>query len=235
MSPHLVRAIVAIEDQRFYDHKGIDLVRVAGAAISNLRQGNRAQGASTLTQQLARNSFLTPEKTYTRKLKELVLARRIEAEFTKDEILELYLNKVYFGAGLYGAEAAALGYFGKPAADLDLAQAALLAGLVKSPSSYAPTVDLARATARRNVVLMVMRDSGVITADEHKKAVRQSVVLEDSLRRGEAYGQYFKEAVRRELVERFGHARVYEGGLVVYTTVDLGMQKAAEAEVASVR
>ena len=233
MSPHLVRAIVAVEDQRFYDHKGIDLVRVAGAAISNLRQGNRAQGASTLTQQLARNSFLTPEKTYTRKLKELVLARRIEAEFTKDEILELYLNKVYFGAGLYGAEAAALGYFGKPAADLDLAQAALLAGLVKSPSSYAPTVDLARATARRNVVLMVMRDSGVITADEHKKAVRQSVVLEDSLRRGEAYGQYFKEAVRRELVERFGHARVYEGGLVVYTTVDLGMQKAAEAEVAS--
>ena len=173
VSPHLVRAIVAVEDQRFYDHKGIDLVRVAGAAISNLRQGTRAQGGSTLTQQLARNSFLTPEKTYTRKLKELVLARRIEAEFSKDEILELYLNKVYFGAGLYGAEAAALGYFGKPAADLDLAQAALLAGLVKSPSSYAPTVDLARATARRNVVLMVMRDSGVITADEHKKAVRE--------------------------------------------------------------
>ena len=173
VSPHLVRAIVAVEDQRFYDHKGIDLVRVAGAAISNLRQGTRAQGGSTLTQQLARNSFLTPEKTYTRKLKELVLARRIEAEFSKDEILELYLNKVYFGAGLYGAEAAALGYFGKPAADLDLAQAAMLAGLVKSPSTYAPTVDLARATARRNVVLTVMRDSGVITADEHKKAVRE--------------------------------------------------------------
>src|SRR5688572_9998514 len=231
VSPHLVRAIVAIEDQRFYDHKGVDLVRVAGAAISNLRQGTRAQGGSTLTQQLARNSFLGPEKTYTRKLKELVLARRLEAEFSKDQILELYLNKVYFGAGLYGAEAAALGYFGKPASDLDLAQAAMLAGLVKSPSTYAPTVDLARATARRNVVLMVMRDLGVITRDQHAKAVREQVVLEDSLRRGEAYGQYFKEAVRRELVERFGRARVYQGDLVVYTTVDLAMQKAAEAEV----
>jgi len=231
VSPHLVRAIVAVEDQRFYDHKGIDLVRVAGAAITNLRQGNRGQGASTLTQQLARNSFLTSEKTYTRKLKELVLARRIEAEYSKDEILELYLNKVYFGAGLYGAEAAALGYFGKPAADLSLAQAAMLAGLVKSPSTYAPTVDLARATARRNVVLTVMRDAGVITGEEHKKAVREAVVLEDSLRRAEAYGQYFKEAVRLELVDRFGHARVYEGGLVVYTTLDLAMQKAAEAEV----
>ena len=231
VSPHLVRALVAVEDQRFYDHKGIDLVRVAGAAISNLRHGNRGQGASTLTQQLARNSFLTPEKTYTRKLKELVLARRLEAEFSKDEILELYLNKVYFGAGLYGAQAAALGYFGKPAADLSLAQAAMLAGLVKSPSTYAPTVDLARATARRDVVLTVMRDAGVITGDEHKKAVREAVVLEDSLRRAEAYGQYFKEAVRLELVERFGHERVYEGGLVVYTTLDLAMQKAAEAEV----
>ena len=231
ISPHLVRAIVAIEDQRFYDHQGIDLVRVAGAAVSNLRQGTRAQGGSTLTQQLARNSFLTSEKTYTRKLKELVLARRIEAEFSKDQILEMYLNKVYFGAGLYGAEAAALGYFGKPASDLSLAQAALLAGLVKSPSKYAPTVDLERATARRNLVLMVMRDLGAINRDEHAKAVRETVVLEDSLRRGEAYGQYFKEAVRRELVERFGTERVYEGGLIVHTTVDLGMQKAAEAEV----
>ena len=164
---------MAIEDQRFYDHKGIDLVRVAGAAISNLRQGTRAQGGSTLTQQLARNSFLTPEKTYTRKLKELVLARRLEAEFSKDEILELYLNKVYFGAGLYGRKRRRWATSASRRPTSSLAQAALLAGLVKSPSSYAPTVDLARATARRNVVLMVMRDSGVITRDEHTKAVRE--------------------------------------------------------------
>ncbi len=232
ISPHLVRAIVAVEDQRFYDHDGIDLVRVAGAAFNNVRKGSRAQGGSTLTQQLARNSFLTPEKTYTRKIKELVLARRIEAEYSKAQILEMYLNKVYFGAGLYGAEAAALGYFGMPAADLSLAQAALLAGLVKSPTAYAPTVNLARATSRRNLVLLVMRDSGIITKAQHAEAVREPVVLEDSLRRAEGYGQYFKEAVRRELVERFGTERVYEGGLKVYTTIDLGMQKAADAEVA---
>ena len=138
---------------------------------------------------------------------------------------------MYFGAGLYGAEAAALGYFGKPAADLDLAQAALLAGLVKSPSSYAPTTDLARATARRNLVLTVMRDSGIITGEQHHKAMRERVALDDSLRRAEGYGQYFKEAVRLELIERFGYERVYNGGLRVYTTIDLGMQKAAEAQV----
>ena len=231
ISPHLIRAIVAVEDQRFYDHKGVDLVRVAGAAFNNIREGSRAEGGSTLTQQLARQSFLTSERTYTRKLKELVLARRIESEFSKDEILELYLNKVYFGAGLYGAEAAALGYFGKPASELDIAQAAMLAGLVKAPSASAPTVDLKRATARRNLVLKVMRDADVITAAEYEKATHERVVLKDSLRRAEAYGQYFKEQVRRELVDRFGYERVYEGGLKVYTTMDLEMQKAADAEV----
>jgi penicillin-binding protein 1A len=232
ISPHLVRAIVAVEDQRFYDHSGVDIVRVAGAALSNVRRGRVTQGASTLTQQLARQSFLTPEKTLTRKVKEVVLARRIEKEFSKDQILELYLNKVYFGAGLYGAEAAAMGYFGKSAADLEVAEAALLAGLVKSPSAYAPTVDLKRATARRNVVLKAMLESEVIDRSTYDTATKAPVYLEDSLRRAEAYGQYFKEAVRRELVDRFGWERVYQGGLKVYTTIDLDMQKAAEIEVA---
>jgi penicillin-binding protein 1A len=232
ISPHLVKAIIAVEDQRFYDHLGIDIVRVAGAAVANVRRGRAAQGGSTLTQQLARTSFLTPEKTITRKVKEIVLARRIEREFDKNEILELYLNKVYFGGGLYGAEAAAMGYFGKPAADLDVAEAALLAGLVKSPSAYAPTNDLNRAIARRNVVLKSMLDSKVIDRNSYDRAVKSKVHLEDSLRRAEAYGQYFKEEVRRELIDRFGWERVYQGGLKVYTTIDLGMQKAAEAEVA---
>jgi len=231
ISPHMIRAIVAIEDQRFYDHGGVDVVRIAGAALSNLRSGSRGQGGSTITQQLARQSFLSSEKTYLRKVRELVLARRIEREFSKDDILELYLNKVYFGAGLYGVEAAALGYFGTPASDLDIAQAAMLAGLVKSPSTYAPTANLARATARRNVVLDVMLDAGVITTEEHAAAVEAEVVLNDSLRRAEGYGQYFKEAVRLELVERFGQERVYQGGLRVYTTIDLDMQKAAEIEI----
>jgi penicillin-binding protein 1A len=232
VSQHLVRAILAVEDQRFFEHGGLDVVRVAGALVTNLRTGRAAQGGSTLTQQLARQSFLTAEKTYRRKLKEVIVAARIEREFDKREILQLYLNKVYFGDGLYGAEAAALGYFGKHAADLNLAEAALLAGLVKSPSSYAPTVDLDRAVARRKVVLQAMRDSHVIDARTFDSAVVAPVTLTDALRGDEPFGQYFKEEVRKQLVDRFGWERVYQGGLKVYTTLELDLQKTAESEVA---
>lgn len=232
MSPNIVKAILAIEDQRFYDHGGVDIVRVAGAAWNNIRAGRVSEGASTLTQQLARQSFLTFDRTFRRKLKEVVVAARLEGEFTKDEILELYLNKVYFGDGLYGVEAASLGYFGKHADALSVPEAALLAGLVKSPSSYAPTVSEARARARRNVVLRAMRASKAIDASTYQAAVRTPVTLNDTLRREEAYGQYFKEEVRKQLVEQFGWERVYQGGLRVYTTLDLDMQKAAEVSVA---
>jgi 1A family penicillin-binding protein len=232
VSPHLVDAILAIEDQRFYAHSGVDLVRVLGAAWTNVRQGRVAQGGSTITQQLARQSFLTRDKTLRRKLREVVVAARLEREFTKDEILHLYLNKVYFGDGLHGVEAASLGYFGKPAATLDVAEAALLAGLVQSPSTYAPTASLERAIARRNVVLRAMRGFGVIDDSTYEVAVSSEVVLTDGLRREEAYGQYFKEEVRKQLVQWLGWEQVYEGGLRVYTTIDLGMQKAAEAEIA---
>lgn len=231
MSPNLRRAIVAIEDQRFYDHGGIDTIRVFGAALANLREWRRAQGGSTITQQLARQSFLTPDKTLARKAQEVMLAALIEGEFTKDQILELYLNKVYFGAGLYGAEAASLGYFGKHASELTIDEAALLAGLVKSPSTWAPTVNLERALARRALVLQAMRDSGVIDEAEWKEASAKKVTLYDALRKEEPFGQYFKEQVRLELLEQFGRDRVYEGGLRVYTTIDLDMQKAAEAEI----
>ena len=231
ISPTLIQAILAIEDQRFYDHGGIDVVRVAGAAWNNVLERRVAQGASTLTQQLARQSFLTTDKTIQRKLREIVVAARLENEFTKDEILELYLNKVYFGDGLYGVEAASLGYFGKHAADLELSEAALLAGLVKSPSTYAPTVSRERAVARRNVVLQAMRQAGVIDSTEYQAAIKAPVHLNDTLRGEEAYGQYFKEEVRKQLVQQFGWERVYQGGLRVYTTIDLDMQKAAESEV----
>lgn len=231
MSPNLVRALIAIEDQRFYDHEGIDVVRVAGAAFANLREGRRAQGGSTITQQLARQSLLTPAKTYVRKLQEVVLAALIEADYSKDEILALYLNKVYFGGGLYGAEAASLGFFGKHAADLSVAESALLAGLVKSPSAWAPTVNLERAVQRRSVVLDAMRETGAIDDAAWQQARNEKVILNDTLRKEEPFGQYFKEQARLELVERFGHERVYEGGLRVFTTMDLEMQRAAEAEV----
>ncbi|MGH9350466.1 MAG: penicillin-binding protein 1A [Vicinamibacterales bacterium] len=231
MSPHLVRAMLAIEDQRFYDHAGVDFIRMVGAAVTNVREGRVAQGGSTITQQLARQSFLTRDKTLQRKLKEIVVAARLEGEFSKDEILRLYLNKVYFGDGLYGAEAASLGFFGKHAADLDVAEAALLAGLVKSPSTYAPTISPELAVARRNVVLQAMRAAGALDAGAYDAARRAPVNLQDALRHEEAYGQYFKEEVRKALVEKFGWERVYQEGLRVYTTIDLDMQKLAEAEV----
>ena len=231
ISKQLIQAILAIEDQRFYEHSGVDVVRVVGAALNNVMEGRFAQGGSTLTQQLARQSFLTPDKTLRRKITEIFVAARLERQFTKDEILGLYLNKVYFGDGLYGVEAASLGYFGKHASEVSVAEAALLAGLVKAPSSYAPTVSVDRAKARRNVVLQAMRDEGMIDRATYDTAAREPVKLDDALRRGEAYGGYFKEEVRRFLVQKFGWERVYQGGLKVYTTVDLDMQKAAEAEV----
>jgi penicillin-binding protein 1A len=232
ISPNLTRAIVAVEDQRFYAHSGVDPIRVVGALINDLVKYRAEQGASTITQQLARLSFLTPEKTIRRKLQELVLAGRLETTFTKAQILELYLNKVYFGDGLYGAEAASLGYFGKHASDLDVAEAALIAGLVKSPSTYAPTVNVNRALARRGIVLAAMRESGAIDAPTYRSALRAPLRLNDALRREEAYGRYFKEEVRKQLVDLFGWDTVYRSGLRVETTLDLDMQRNAEAEVA---
>src|SRR4029077_2465911 len=155
-----------------------------------------AQGGSTITQQLARQSFLTTDKTIRRKLQELILAERIEVLYQKAEILELYLNKVYFGDGLYGAEAASRGYFGKHASELSLSEAALLAGLVKSPSAYAPTANLERATARRNLVLQAMLDSGAINRPDWQRARTARVVLRDSLRGGDLRGRYFQEQLR---------------------------------------
>jgi penicillin-binding protein 1A len=233
ISPNLKAAILAIEDQRFYDHRGFDAVRIGSAVLANLRRGRLAQGGSTITQQLARQSFLTPDKTMRRKIQELILANRIERLYSKDQILEMYLNKVYFGDGLYGVEAASRGYFGKHASELSVAEGALLAGLVKSPSSYAPTVSIERAVARRNVVLQVMQESGAIDHNTWQGAHQTRPVLKDNLRADEPYGQYFKEQVRRELVERFGWQRVYQGGLRVYSTIDMPMQVAADGSVAA--
>jgi penicillin-binding protein 1A len=232
ISPNLVKALIAIEDQQFYDHSGFNMIRIGVAAFTNLRLGRAAQGGSTITQQLARLSFLTPEKTLRRKIQELILARRIESSYSKQDILELYLNKVYFGDGLYGAEAAARGYFGKSARDLSIEEAAMLAGLVKSPSTYAPTVKMDRAVARRNVVLQVMHETHAIDDAQWKQARASKIMLRDSLRAEEPWGLYFKEQVRQELVSRFGWERVYEGGLRVYSTINMATERAAEAAVA---
>src|SRR3989442_594681 len=232
MSQNLVHGILDIEDQRFYQHRGFDLVRIGSAAMANVRRRRAAQGGSTITQQLARQSFLRADKTLHRKFQELILAARVEHLYTKDHILETYLNKVYFGDGLYGVEAASRGYFGKHASELNVEEAALLAGLVKSPSSYAPTVNLERATTRRNVVLQAMLDAGRIDRATLDGIRAKPVALHDTLREPESHGQYFKEQVRRELIDRFGWQLVYQGGLRVYTTLDMPMQMAAESAVA---
>ena len=228
ISPNLINAVISVEDQRFYDHSGIDAIRVGAAVLRNLEAGRRAEGGSTITQQLARQSFLSRDKTYRRKLKEVIVAAYLESLYSKKEILELYLNKVYFGDGLYGVEAAARGYFGKTAGDLSVDEAALLAGLIQSPSSYAPTVNLDRALARRAVVLQTMVASGAIDQATADRARKTEVQLANALEIKETSGLYFKEQVRRELVERFGWQRVYQGGLRVSTTLDPELQAAAE-------
>ena len=230
VAPILTKAVIAIEDRRFYEHDGFDVIRILGSALAVARAGEAVQGGSTITQQLARQS-VGREKTLTRKLKELLFASRLEHQLSKHEILELYLNKVYFGDGLYGVEAASRGYFGKKASELSLPEAALLAGLLKAPSTYAPTISAEKAEARQGVVLQAMLETRAITREEYDRALRTQVEIYDGLRAGEPHGRYFKEEVRRQLVEKFGAERVALGGLRVFTTIDLEMQKAAEAAV----
>jgi 1A family penicillin-binding protein len=231
MSRYLLSAIVAVEDQRFYEHKGVDHLRVLAAAFANIRQGRAVQGGSTITQQLARQSFLTRDKTLRRKVREVIVAEQLEHLYSKDQILELYLNRVYFGNGLYGAEAAARGFFGKTAAELTLGEAAMLAGIVRAPSATNPVANLERAIDRRDMVLQLLQERGVADALAVDSAKRERVILHDTLRRDDPIGRYFKEHVRRWLIEQFGEERLVTGRLRVYTTMDPKMQQAAEAAV----
>jgi len=230
ISPNLIKAVIAIEDRRFFDHDGFDPIRIVGSAIASVRAGEAIQGGSTITQQLARQS-VGREKTLHRKLRELLFAAQLEHHYTKEEILELYLNKVYFGSGLYGVEAASRGYFGKKASQLSLGEASLVAGLLKAPSSYDPSAAPQKAEARQTVVLKAMLESKAITREEYDTAFKTQIEIYDGLRSEEQYGQFFKEEVRRQLVAQFGHERVEQGGLKVYTTIDPYMQRAADAAV----
>ena len=232
VSPHLLQAVIAIEDQRFRDHGGVDLWRIAGSAWANLRSTSLEQGGSTITQQLAKLSFLSPDKTFRRKLKEVYLAVRIELAFTKDEILETYLNKVYFGDGYFGAEAASRGYFAKHAKDLSIGEAALLAGLIQRPSATTPSRHLDRATARRTVVLDQMVESRAIDRATAAEVAKTPVVLANGFK-NEQMGSYYKQQVTRELVERFGWDTVSRGGLKVFTSYDPVAQEAAEKSLAA--
>jgi penicillin-binding protein 1A len=227
ISPHMILAVLAVEDERFFQHPGIDVWRIGGAAVANLKRGALVQGGSTITQQLARKTFLNDNKTLWRKAREMVLAVRLERAFSKIEILEMYLNRIYFGRGFYGIEAAAQGYFGKKASALTLDEAALLAGLIKAPSAYAPPSNLDRAVARRAVVLSRMVAVGALSEQEAARATAAKVTLRRELGQPR-FGEYFRNHVAQELVDRFGEDMVWNGGLRVYTTVNPAMQRAAE-------
>jgi penicillin-binding protein 1A len=224
--PFLRNAIVSVEDQEFWTHMGINVWRVPGAALANLRSGRKQQGSSTLTMQLSRLLFLTPEKTYERKIKEVILAFQIEKNFTKEEIFTLYCNQVYFGHGNYGVEAASEFFFGKAVKDLTLPEAALLAGLPQNPSRLSPLESPERALGRRNHVLDRMVEAGYVTPPQAEAARTEPVILHVR-KDAPSIAPHFLEEVRKYLDREYGSQRIYQGGLKVYTTLDPALQKIA--------
>ncbi len=225
IDPEIVDAVLAVEDRRFYDHFGLDLIGIGRAILANLKAGDVVAGGSTLTQQLVKNLYLTPERSFKRKLDELVLALWLEARLSKDQILELYLNRVYFGSGAYGVEAAARRYFDKDAADVTLPEAAMLAGLLKAPSYYAPTNDIERARARSAVVLAAMQAAGKIDATARGWALAAPARLANPK------GQIAGDFVAWTLDSLNASLGKPEGDRTVRTTLDPRLQNAAEAAV----
>jgi penicillin-binding protein 1A len=228
-------AFLAIEDVRFYEHNGLDVKRILGAFVADIKAGYKAQGASTITQQLVKRAFLNPDKTFKRKIQEAILSIQIERKFTKNEIFEMYLNQIYFGEGAYGLQSAANVYFGIKAEELNLQEAALLASLPKAPNSYDPYKDIAAATRRRNIVLDSMAKYGFITGAQADTAKAQDIILTGT--RANELGTYkfpyFVDYITELLIAKYGEDKVYKGGLKVYTTLDPKIQTAAEEVLAS--
>nr|WP_246513427.1 penicillin-binding protein 1A [Azospirillum picis] len=222
LPPHLVEAVLAIEDRRFYSHFGIDPLGLARAVYVNWRSGRAVQGGSTITQQLAKNLFLTPEKSLKRKIQEAMLALWLESRFSKDQILTAYLNRVYLGAGTFGVDAAARTYFGKPATEVDIRESAVLAGLLKAPSRYAPSSNPDESAERARVVMAAMLDAGYLTQAQYEAA---RTAKPSPRRKPGGDGRYFADWVT-ELVP--GFAGPDHGDVIVRTTLDLKMQRAAE-------
>ncbi|BDM65923.1 penicillin-binding protein 1A [Shewanella sp. NFH-SH190041] len=224
----LIQAVIATEDSRFYEHHGIDPVGILRAAVILITTGQKRQGASTITMQVARNFFLTRDKTYIRKIKEIFIALHIEQLLTKDEILELYMNRIYLGQRAYGFGAAAQVYYGKELKDLTLAQQAMLAGLPKAPSSVNPITSPSRAERRRNVVLGRMLEVGYITQAEYNKAIETPITARYHGAEIDLYAPYISEMARDYMVQKYGEEEAYTGGYDVYTTIDSRLQRLAQ-------
>jgi 1A family penicillin-binding protein len=222
----LINAVVAVEDAKFYQHHGYDLLGIIRAALKNFTAGHVRQGASTITQQLARNSFSLKERTFRRKLLEIFLSQRIEDQFGKQKIMELYLNRIYFGGGLYGAEAASRGYFGKPAREMSLAECATLAGLIKSPNRLSPWTDRANSREVRDYALDRMRDLGFISRERCAAARAEQIAIGS---RQNAQGQtYAVDYIRQQVIAAVGWNRAMNEGFRIRSTIDVDLQKAAE-------
>ncbi|KUJ96553.1 MAG: Penicillin-binding protein, 1A family [Desulfonauticus sp. 38_4375] len=228
ISPWVIKSFLAAEDSNFYEHEGIDLLGIIRAAIKNLQAGTIVQGGSTITQQIIKSLLLTPERSYKRKLKEIILAYRLEKYLNKDEILTIYLNQIYLGHGAYGIEAAARTYFGKHAKELNLAEAALIAGLPKAPSKYNPYNNFEAAKKRQHYVLGRLLELKWISPQDYKEALDYPLILKSSGDPSWQQGAYYLEEVRRWLINKFGEDKVYMGGLVVQTCADLEHLNAAE-------
>ncbi len=230
--PRLLKAaLVATEDRKFYKHSGVDLKGIARAIIKDIKAGEFVEGASTITQQLSKTLFLTPRKTLVRKIKEAILAFQLERRYTKDEILELYLNQVYFGSGAYGVQSAAKIFFEKSVKDLSLAECALVAGMPKSPSRYSPLVNQDLAIKRRNIVLKQMRDVDIISVAAYQQALKEELHT-NGRKLNTAKAPYFVEFIKGLLENELGSTRVYKSGLSVFTTLDYRKQLAAENAIA---
>ena len=225
--PEVLRnALISIEDKDFYRHAGINIWRIVGAAYRDIESGGKVQGASTLTMQLARNLFLSPDRSFYRKVQEALLAIQIERRFTKPQIFTLYANQIFLGHGAYGYEAASQYYFSKPARQLKLEEAALLAGLPKAPQYYSPINHPERALKRRNLVLNAMLEDGKITAAQAADAKSKPIVL-DLQKDPNSLAPHYVEEIRRYLEAKYGSDQVHEGGLRVYTSLDMDLQKSA--------
>ncbi|MBI9074785.1 MAG: PBP1A family penicillin-binding protein [Desulfatibacillum sp.] len=224
------QGFIATEDQSFYSHSGVDIKGLTRALIHNIRAGRAKEGASTITQQVAKNYFLSPEKTLTRKLKEAVLAIQLERRYTKDEILELYLNKIPFGSGAYGVQEAGRRFFGKELDELTLAECALIAGMPKAPSRYSPLVNKDRAKWRRDVVLRQMKEVGCISPQEYEAALSEPVITA-ALGARKSKAPYFTAMLRQQLEEALGDHILYQEGVEVHTTLNYRLQEFAEKAV----